>query len=91
MEQKIAELGSRWETEGLPQRVGEDTELYMVKSAVWKEAGMEPDGGVLCIGCLEARIGRRLRRKDFLPDHPFNDPRLPGTDRRFERLVGDYP
>jgi hypothetical protein len=27
---------------------------------------------MLCIGCLESRVGRRLSRKDFA-DHPFND------------------
>ena len=31
---------------------------------------MEPYGGCLCIGCLEKRIGRKLKPKDF-PDHPL--------------------
>jgi hypothetical protein len=30
----------------------------MVLDGVWP---IEPDGGVLCIGCLEKRIGRRLK------------------------------
>ncbi len=37
-------------------------ECYMVQDAVWPLA---EDGGVLCVGCLEARIGRELTREDF--------------------------
>ena len=29
---------------------------------------MEPWGGCLYVGCLEARLGRRLKPKDFLRD-----------------------
>jgi hypothetical protein len=43
--------------------------------------------GCLCIGCLEKRIGRRLKPKDFT-DHPFNQ--LPGTPRLLNRRDGDY-
>jgi hypothetical protein len=53
-------------------------EVYMVRNSVWKKAGMTPWGGCLCIGCLETRIGRRLKAKDF-PDHVFNT--MPGTPR----------
>jgi hypothetical protein len=40
-------------------------EYYMVEDAVWAAGGLEPDGGMLCIGCLERRLGRRLKRDDF--------------------------
>jgi hypothetical protein len=68
-----------------PKKVGTicfsaDSEIYIVKDAIWKSAGMEGWGGCLCIGCLEHRIGRRLRPKDF-PAHSFNDPDLPCTER----------
>ena len=43
-------------------------EYYAVHDHVWP---VEPDGGVLCIGCLEARIGRRLSARDF-KDLPIN-------------------
>jgi hypothetical protein len=42
-----------------------ETEVYSVKDAIWKQAGMRPWSGCLCIGCLEKRIGRQLRPKDF--------------------------
>ena len=54
----------------------------MGRNTVWKAAGMEPMGGCLCVGCLEKRLGRRLRPKDFTR-HPFNT--MPGTKRLTER------
>jgi len=37
----------------------------MVEDTVWAAGGLEPDGGLLCIGCLERRLGRRVKRDDF--------------------------
>jgi hypothetical protein len=59
-----------------------DCEVYAVRNSVWKKAGMGPYDGCLCIGCLEARLGRRLKPKDF-PDEPLNW--LPGTPRLMKR------
>jgi len=44
-------------------------EYYMVSDAIWDCV----DGGehMLCIGCLEDRLGRRLTCVDF-PDLPVN-------------------
>ncbi len=60
---------------------GENTrrcEYYMVHKALWNGAVPEQKerGGVmLCIGCLESRIGRQLTSKDFT-DAPLNrDPK----------------
>ena len=66
---------------------GKDTpvyrpEAYTVRNTVWKAAGMERMGGCLCVGCLEKRLGRRLRPKDFTR-HALNT--MPGTDRLIER------
>ena len=63
--------------------VDDRCEVYMVRNAVWKAAGIEPMGGCICIGCLEKRLGRALRPRDFSRRHPFNC--LPGTDRLIER------
>lgn len=62
---------------------GPESEVYMVRDKIWKDAGMEGYGGCLCIGCLEKRIGRRLRPKDFNRKHPFNS--YPGTERMLKR------
>jgi hypothetical protein len=63
----------------------EHSEVYTVRAAVWKAAGMEPDDGCLCVGCLEKRIGRKLRPRDFDRNHPFNHERLPCTERLWSR------
>ena len=46
-------------------RIGE---YYMVKDGVWADAGGSPEfgWGMLCIGCLEKRLGRQLVSTDFL-------------------------
>jgi hypothetical protein len=58
---------------------------YTIRDAIWAKAGMKPFDGCLCIGCLEARLGRKLEPRDFLCGHEFNDPCLPGTVRLLER------
>lgn len=47
-------------------------EWYMVTDHVWAAADMDEFDGCLCIGCLEARIGRPLTATDFT-DVPLND------------------
>jgi hypothetical protein len=55
-------------------------EHYMVRPSLWKAAKMKD--GFLCIGCLETRIGRKLKPKDFTAalinrlGHPWHTPRL---------------
>ena len=38
---------------------------YLVRDEVWAAAGMEPNGGMLCIPCLEHRLGRALTSSDW--------------------------
>ena len=38
-------------------------EYYMVRDELWKEHGA--GDGMLCVGCLEKRMGRRLVGTDF--------------------------
>jgi hypothetical protein len=45
-------------------------EYYMVTNDVWKQSGV-PRRSMLCIGCLEKRIGRELSAADF-PNYPIN-------------------
>lgn len=44
---------------------------YMVHDEVWKLAELGETDGMLCVGCLEERIGRRLQADDFT-DAPVN-------------------
>jgi hypothetical protein len=54
-----------------------DPGYYLVRDEVWAAGGLAPDGGLLCTGCLERRIGRPLAREDF-PDVPINRARVEG-------------
>lgn len=62
-----------------------NSEVYEVKPGVWKAAAKKSRRIVLCIGCLETRLGRTLRPKDFA-NSPLN--KLPGTDRLISRRMG---
>src|SRR5262249_10299080 len=64
------------ETEGKSKfHYGSKSEVYIVRNPIWKEAGMAPWGGCLCIGCLEKRLGRELSPRDFANKYP-GTPRL---------------
>jgi hypothetical protein len=66
----------------------ENSEAYMVRRRVWEAANMNGWGGCLCIGCLENRLGRRLKPKDFDRKHPFNS--MPGTGRLLSRRIAKW-
>lgn len=59
-------------------------EYYMVTDEVW-ESSVPERRGMLCIGCLEARLGRTLTGVDF-PDYPINRGVFPNSDRLQSRL-----
>jgi hypothetical protein len=74
-------------------------EYYSVCNDVWNQAWIgryrSPIGdGQLCIGCLEARLGRTLASDDFIAV-PINDTAVPMSDRLRDRLalsaVGHHP
>lgn len=41
------------------------SESYLVRDKVWNKAGMTVLG-FLCVRCLEKRLGRQLRKADYL-------------------------
>jgi len=86
MERTYNGAALRLEKPTISVQVNEHCEVYIVRDPVWKAAGMEPMGGCLCIPCLEKRLGRILKRKDFDRRHPFNS--WPGTARLIERRDG---
>ena len=63
---------------------GARSEYYMVHESLWLKANPN-DHGKLCIGCLEARIGRRLTAADFI-DCPINEIDRSHSDRLNSRL-----
>lgn len=65
----------------------ETEEYYMVTDEVWSTVNVDSEGeaisfGMLCIGCVESRLGRQLTRKDFT-DAPVN---TDDKDKRSARL-----
>jgi hypothetical protein len=68
------------------QHLDERAEVYTVKPEVWTAARMSPYGGCLCLGCIERRLGRTLRPKDFKRGNGLNE--TPGTDRLISRRMG---
>jgi hypothetical protein len=74
-------------------------EWYMVKTKVWDQAWAgrrkswfkhAPGQEILCIGCLEARIGRTLTADDFT-DAPVNNPDETMSERLRDRLQRKRP
>jgi hypothetical protein len=47
-----------------------DGEYYMVTDELWAASGIAPHGGMLCLLCLERRIGRPLAGEDFTAKWP---------------------
>ncbi|MFH0244433.1 hypothetical protein ACGRHY_18915 [Streptomyces sp. HK10] len=64
-------------------------EYYHLRGEVWQAAGMGPKG-LLCIGCLERRLGRRVSRADFtgvpINDPAYSRPPRPKSARLLDRL-----
>ena len=40
-------------------------EYYMINNVLWDYVADSNHDGMLCIGCVEARLGRKLTSKDF--------------------------
>lgn len=49
-------------------------EHYFVNNEVWFTMAKMPESGMLCVLCLEGRIGRELQSSDFTNAH-INNPR----------------
>jgi hypothetical protein len=63
-------------------------EYYMVSPQMWvKKLGLG-FGDNLCIKCLETRLGRKLKPRDFI-SFPQNPGGFPDSDRYDRRRLGD--
>jgi hypothetical protein len=65
-------------------------EWYRVRNEVWAAANPS-EHGMLCIGCLEARLGRRLSRRDFMKCYLNDDVTSPRSARLTNRLSDVRP
>jgi hypothetical protein len=74
-----------------------DREYYEVWDELWRRAGAPgigqsdhgTNGFYLCVGCLEARLRRRLKPADFKP-YPANTP-SPWLSQRLNDRLGCQP
>lgn len=64
-------------------------EYYMVKNHVWYHTGLGPCDGMLCISCLENRIGRTLLSSDFV-DLPINTTKMLRSPRLISRINNEH-
>jgi hypothetical protein len=46
---------------------------YMVSGALWPASGLAPNGGMLCLACLERRPKRQLTFGDFAAQAPSRE------------------
>lgn len=61
-------------------------EYYTLKDAVWAEANPDIDG-MLCVACVEARLGRPLQSSDFPQDVPLNEEVRSGLSKGSPQLL----
>lgn len=60
---------------------GKISEHYFIQTSTWLEIVGSIEG-MLCIGCLEKRLGRMLTKKDFTNCY-LNNPKIGSKSKRF--------
>lgn len=60
-------------------------EYYMVQFELWNSVTIHQNSGMLCIGCLEDRLGRELTTEDFI-EAPINYGCFGWSERMKNRL-----
>lgn len=64
-------------------------EHYFVHNSVWRDESHMPETGMLCVSCLEKRIGRELAPQDFTDAHINNPKKSPMmSDLLRSRITG---
>jgi hypothetical protein len=69
---------------------GQALEHYMLLDAVWALAGLGRES-MLCVGCVEARLGCRLERSDFAPVKTNHPKVIQMSSCLLERIGSDGP
>ncbi len=62
-------------------------ELYMLQDETWKLTGLGKVG-MLCVGCIESRIGRKLTATDFNNSYLNNYRTASKSARLVSRMKG---
>lgn len=86
-----ARIRSRFICKGCGVCTNAANEYYMVHFHLWIQAarfyGFKGLAGMLCIGCVEEALGRRLSQSDFIP-YPVNMEGQKQSSRLADRLLG---
>lgn len=61
-------------------------EYYMLRQPIWDQTGLFADSGMLCIPCVEKKLGRKLNHTDFR-HCPLNDALVKGIQPCSELLA----
>jgi hypothetical protein len=61
-------------------------EHYFIKTDLWLSV-VSSKKGMLCIGCLERRLGRKLTKNDFTKCY-INNPKFSGMSKRLLNRLG---
>lgn len=77
----------KWNCLDCRQDTGKMREHYFVKTEIWMKVHHSVYG-MLCVGCLENRLGRQLRADDFTDAH-INNPRLYDMSDRLRSRIND--
>jgi len=62
-------------------------EHYFVKSEIWFISAGMSEKGMLCIDCIEVRIGRQLNSFDFTEAH-INNPKTNSMTDKLRNRIG---
>ena len=62
-------------------------EFYMIHDELWAQINPQLEG-LLCIGCVEKRLGRKLKPEDFLPYKTNSYLIVPQSNRLKSRILG---
>lgn len=65
-----------------------DEYSFILKKQIWKKAAKDKTNQFFCIGCLETRLKRKLKSKDFDWGIPLNNIPDVRSDRLLERMYG---
>ena len=68
----------------------EINEYYMVYDEVWLSVVDRKHSGMLCISCLESRLGRKLNKTDF-PPFPINNLLLNKVSPLLRNRISSFP
>lgn len=72
----------------MPQGSPDKWQWYMVTDDVWRKTGLAPNGGALCLRCIERRLGYTLCRTDF--SDAWINHLTQNTPELRERMCRDY-